>query len=165
MRNDPSAYETFPSFLKQALKTYWDSDKAEKAELIAMLLATTHAWEVAWDEVTDRADGKKVLTGAAGVAAVTVLLRSILGGPIGILLTGVSAASLIALYAKHKEQIWSHADHYKSLVEGYEPRYNEIFATFTEGNVTADQRDLMLDGLLARFVAELQTLPEDAEET
>lgn len=159
MAADLEAYQNYPGFLKSAIKRFWSSDRSSKLDLLALLLATREAWEVAWDGATSPQGGRSLLKGAAGAAAVTVLLRTVLGGPIGLLLTGVSVASLGALYVKHNEKVWMHVELYKKLVDEFRPAYDELQYEFKEGGLRESQRDLMIDGLMSRFMDRLEAIP------
>ena len=55
-------------------------------------------------------------------------VRTFVGGPIGILLTGASIASLVAVYVKNHETIWARVTGYKTLIHEYEKKYDQIFA-------------------------------------
>lgn len=157
-----SPSETYDGFLKTAIKKYWDQG-ADRVNFIALLLASREAWSVAWDGVRSPGSGKKILTGAAGAAAVVVLLRVLLGGPIGLILTGASVASLGALYARNHKRIWAQQDRYKALINQYRIKHQQVRAKYVDGNLDADERDLMIDGLLRRFLEELDVMPEMPE--
>ena len=154
MADAPATYDTFSGFLHTAIQRYWTSSK-NRVNFLALLFATREAWDVAWDRATSPGSGKKLLTGAAGVAVVAVLVRTFLGGPIGLLLTGASAASLVALYVKNHERIWQQVARYKKLVSAYRPKYEECRVDYIEGKIRREQQELMVDGLLGRFLAEL----------
>ena len=100
-----------------------------------------------------------MLKGAAGVAGVTLVLRRVLGGPVGLILTGLSVGSAVALYSKYHERIWTQVERYKSLVDEYRPKYAAIAEDFEASSISAEQRDLMLEGLMARFIQRLEGLP------
>jgi len=161
MPRDPSAYESYQGFLKAAIKAYWHSEGRSKVNFLALLLASREAWEVAWEGATAPGSGKKILAGAAGAAALGVLLRVVLGGPVGLILTGASVASLVALYVRNHERIWKKVAVYKKLIEEQRGHYNEIRGDFLEGNLREGQRDLMIDGLMSRFLAKLDEEPEE----
>lgn len=151
----------FEQFVQNAIGRFWRSDAATRLDLIALLLASREAWKVALDSAS--ANKSSLLKGAAGVAGVTVILRSVLGGPLGLLLAGVSVGSLGALYAKHHERIWTQVERYKALVDEYRPK----FAAVTDeqsGAISDEQRDLMIEGLQARFVRRLEDLPHMADD-
>jgi len=160
------AYKSYDGFLKAAIKTYWERGE-DRANFISLLLASREAWEVAWDEVRQPGTGKKVLTGAAGAAAVLVVVRMLLGGPIGLILGAASLASLGALYARNHQRIWAQQDRYKSIIGQYRIKHQQVRGKFVDGTIDADERDLMVEGLLRRFIEEIEQepeLPEDEDE-
>lgn len=158
-----NAHTSYDGFLKAAIKTYWES-KGDRVNFIALLLASREAWEVAWDEVRTPGAGKKLLTGAAGAAAVVVVLRLLLGGPVGLLLTGASIASLGALYARNHRRIWAQQDRYKAIIGAYRVKHAQVRAKFVEGDIDEDERALMIDGLLRRFLDEINEGPDLGED-
>jgi hypothetical protein len=163
MSKDTEAYESYDGFLRGAIRAYWESSGRSKVNFLSLLLATRSAWQVAWDKVA-ATGGKKILTGAAGAAAIALILRLVVGGPIGLLLTGASIASLVAIYVKNHERIWKRVALYKTLVDDYRPRYDEIVKDYGSGKVREDQRNLMVDGLMARFLIDLDADTEADEE-
>lgn len=156
-------YDTYDGFLKTAIKKYWDQG-ADRVNFIALLLASREAWSVAWEGVRSPGTSKKILTGAAGAAAVVVVLRALLGGPIGLILTGASIASLGALYARNHKRIWAQQERYKTLINQYRIKHQQVRMKFVDGDLDADERDLMVDGLLRRFLEELDVPPPTEEE-
>lgn len=152
------AYESYDGFLKTAIKKYWDQG-SDRVNFVALLLASREAWEVAWDGVRSPGTGKKVLTGALGATAVIFAIRLLLGGPVGLILTGASIASLGALYAKNHRRIWAQQERYKGIIGQYRVRHQQVRAKFVDGALDADERDLMIDGLLRRFLEEIDRKP------
>lgn len=162
-----AAYASYDGFLKSAIKTYWEKD-GDRANFIALLLASREAWEVAWGEVKQPGTGKKLLMGAGGAAAVVVVLRLVLGGPVGLILTGASIASLGALYARNHKRIWAQQERYKQIIGAYRVKHQQVRGKFVDGNLDEDERNLMIDGLLRRFLEEIEEEPdlgEDHDET
>ncbi len=155
MADAPAIHDAFSGFLHAAIQRHWATGR-DRVKFLALLLATREAWDVAWDQATAPGAGAKLLKGAAGVTVVAVLVRAFLGGPIGLLLTGASAASLVALYAKNHERIWQQVARYKRLVSAYRPKYDECRSDYLEGRLRREQMELMVEGLLARFLAELE---------
>lgn len=152
------AHSSYDGFLKTAIETYWSTRK-NQVHFVALLLASREAWEVAWDGVRAPGTGRKVLTGAAGVTAVVVALRLLVGGPIGLVLTGASIASLGAVYARNHRRIWDQQERYKKLLGEYRAKYDRIRADWIEGRIAEDQRDLMIDGLMNRLMDEIDDEP------
>ena len=89
-----------------------------------------------------------------------LILRVVLGGPIGLLLTGASIASLVALYVRNNRQVIAKVGGYREIIADYRPRY-EAVAEEAKDEAT---RHLMIDGLMTRFLNELDAYepPEDA---
>ncbi len=84
-----SIYNDFDSFLKVALREYYDRGWTKrKGNFIALLIASGQtAFALAKDSVVDGSGTKKLAVGAATVIALKVGLRYALGGPLGIVLT------------------------------------------------------------------------------
>jgi hypothetical protein len=157
---DPkSIYASYDGFLKNAIERHW-SERRNRIHFVSLLLASREAWEVAWGGITSPDTPKAVLTGAGGAAAVYVLLRIFVGGPIGVVLTGISVASLVAIYAQNHRRIWSQQERYRKLLGDYRVKYDGIRASYIEGTIPESQRDLMIDGLLVRFLDEIDDEPD-----
>lgn len=158
MTTGKQEYDAYSAFLRAAIQRTWE--RKERVRFLALLLATREAWDVAWTSATTPEAGKKLLAGAAGVAAASVLIRIFLGGPIGLLLTGASAVSLVALYAKNHERIWALRERYEKMVGEYRGKFEQCRARFIDGKASREEMELMIDGLLARFVADIEKEPE-----
>jgi len=146
-------YESYEGFLRAALKEYWDSGRSSRINFLALLLASREAWPVAWEGAAG--SGKKILAGAAGAAALTMVLRVVIGGPIGLILGGATIASLVGLYVKSHKEIWAKQEHFKGILDRYRPKFDEVRGDYLDGKLRTDQRDLMLDGLMTRLLDEL----------
>lgn len=157
-----SAYPTYNDFLRASIQRCWERKSSSRATFLALMLASRHSWSVALGKTVSLESGKKLLTGAAGAAAVAMLLRAFLGGPIGLLLTGASVASLLAVYGKNHKLIGRKVIRYRELIREYRPRYESV-----QNSASAvSEQDLMLDGLMKRFLDELDAdLPEPESET
>lgn len=153
MAHKREAYESYEGFLQAALKEYWDSGRASRVNFLALLLASREAWAVAWEGAAGT--GKKVLAGAAGAAALAVILRVVVGGPIGLILGGATIASLVGLYVKNHREIWAKQEEFKRILDSYRPKWVEIRDDYLDGKLRTDQRDLMMEGLMSRLLDEL----------
>ena len=158
-RDEDASFDSYQDFLRTAVRRYWERKGSSKVTFLALMFATRHAWGVAAQKGLSAETGKKALTGAAGVAAATVLIRIFLGGPLGLLLAGASAVSLIAIYGKNQEAIWKKVLRFRAVIDDYEERYDDL----REREVDEDDRDLMMEGLLGRFLDELDRAPSDEE--
>jgi len=153
-------YDTYEDFLRAAICRYWESSYGSKVNFLALLFACREAWSVAWDKSVTRESGRMVLKGAAGAAAAAVLIRSLVGGPIGLILTGASVASLVAVYVKSHDRVGMQVERYRGLLADYRPEYEVIARDFREGLLRDGQRDLMMEGLVGRFLMDLDRDPE-----
>lgn len=151
----PSAYESYEGFLKLVVKRFWDEQRERRVDALALLLASREAWEVAVDKATSALSLKNLLASAAGATAVTMLLRSVLGGPLGLILTGASVASLATLYAKNQQRVRQRAQAYRRLVTQYRGDFEAVREDYLASRIRRDQRDLMVEGLFARMLAQL----------
>jgi hypothetical protein len=161
MAHQREAYESYEGFLQAALKEYWDSGRASRINFLALLLASREAWSVAWEGAAGT--GKKVLAGAAGAAALAVILRVVVGGPIGLILGGATIASLVGLYVKNHREIWAKQEEFKRILDAHRPKWIEIRDDYLDAKLRTDQRDLMMEGLMSRLLDELDAFePEPA---
>ena len=83
-----------------------------------------------------------------------------LGGPFGIVLTGASIASLGALYARNHRKIWAQKARYESILGQYRIKHQQVRTKYVDGAIDDDERKLMVDGLLRRFLDEIDEPPE-----
>lgn len=157
-------YDDYQGFLRTAIQRQWERPGGSRVTFLALLLATRQAWAVAIDKTFDLDTGRKALTGAAGAAAVAILVRAFLGGPLGLLLTGASAVSLIAVYGKNQKSIWRKVGHIRGVVDDFEERFDQLQAKIESGDFGDEERTLMIDGLLGRFLDELENVPEPEPE-
>jgi hypothetical protein len=74
------------------------------------------------------------------------------GGPLGIILAGATAASLIAYFIRNRGQITEKIGRYRELVATIRLDYEKTQSDFRDGRFDRDQRNLMIDGLMKRFM-------------
>jgi len=158
------AYDTFEGFLKTAIRAYWDAGP-NKANFLALMLACREAWEVAITRTASKDTAKRLLTGAAGAGAIAILVRVFLGGPLGLLLTGATVAALVAVYVRNHRAILDQSSKYRALIEIYKPKYEAVQSDYIGDKLRRDQRDLMMDGLVSRFLEEVDAMTGVEEET
>jgi hypothetical protein len=151
----PPTFDTYDAFLKTAIKEYYDRGwKSRRANFVALLIASGQTMALAKDSLTSGDGVTKAAIGAAGVVALRIGLRYALSGPLGILLTGLTAASLVAFFVKNQREISSKIDRYRQLIGEIRTRFEEIQAGYRANRYDARERNLMVDGLLKRFLAE-----------
>jgi hypothetical protein len=153
------AYVSYDGFLRLAIEKYWHS-KGNRVNFVALLLASREAWGVAAGEIVQPSTGRTLLTGAAATTGVLLLLRAVLGGPVGLLLTGASVASLAALYARNHRLIWAQQERYRALLGQYRIKHMQVRGKLIDGDIDEETRDLMIDGLMNRLLEELDEAPE-----
>ncbi|MBC8131958.1 MAG: hypothetical protein H7X95_03180 [Deltaproteobacteria bacterium] len=152
----PEVFDDYRSFLKAGIREYYDRGwKHRRGNVIALIIASGQAMSMAADSVKDGSGLKKAAMGAAGVVALRVGLRYALSGPLGIVLTGAAAISAVGYLVKNQKEIIAKVGEYKTLVENTRAKFDEIQGGYRGGRYDAAARNLMVDGLLRRFLDEV----------
>lgn len=152
-----SIYRDFDSFLKVAIKEYYDRGWTQrKGNFIALLMASGQtAIGLAKDSVVDGTGTKKVAIGAATVLALRIGLRYALGGPLGLVLTVASGAALVSYFFRNQKDIIRKVGKYRKVIAETQGRYDELQTGWRDGRYDATERNLMIDGLMKRFVSQI----------
>jgi hypothetical protein len=152
-----SIYRDFDSFLKVAIREYYDRGwTARKGNFIALLMASGQtAFALAKDSVVDGTGTKKVAIGAATVLALRIGLRYALGGPLGLVLTVASGAALVSYFFRNQKDIVRRVGKYRKVITETQGRYEELQGGWRDGRYDATERNLMIDGLMKRFVQQI----------
>jgi hypothetical protein len=149
----PEVFDDYKAFLKTAIREYYDRGwKNRRGNVIALLIASGQALSMAADSVKDGSGLKKAAMGAAGVVALRLALRYALSGPLGIVLTGAAAVSAVGYLVKNQKEITGKVGSYRSLVDETRAKFDEIQGGYRAGRYDAAARNLMVDGLLRRFL-------------
>jgi hypothetical protein len=150
-------YREFDDFLKIAIREYYDRGwTARKGNFIALLIASGQtAVGLAKDSVVDGSGTKKVAIGAAAVVALRLGLRYALGGPLGLVLTVAAGASMISYFVRNQRDIIRKVSVYRQTIKDTRQRFDELQAGWRDGRYEQTERNLMIDGLLKRFVQEI----------
>jgi uncharacterized membrane protein (DUF106 family) len=98
---------------------------------------------------------KKLALGAVGVVALRLGLRYALSGPLGIILAGATAASLIAYFVRNRREISEKIGRYRKMVAELRENFEKLQSDRRDARLTRDQLTLMVDGLKQRFLADL----------
>ena len=152
----PEVFDDYDAFLKQAIRDYYDRGwKSRRGIFIALIIASGQVMSMAADSIRDGSGLKKAAFGAAGVVALRLGLRYALSGPLGIILTGAAAVSLVGYLVKNQKQITSKVGTYRTLIADTRARFEEAQGGYRAGRYDAASRNLMVDGLLKRFLEEL----------
>lgn len=152
-----SIYRDFDSFLKVAIREYYDRGwSSRKGNFIALLIASgSTSFGLAKDSVVDGSGTKKVALGAATVLALRVGLRYALGGPLGLVLTVAASASLVSYFFRNQRDIVRRVGRYKEVIKDSHGRYEDLQKGWKDGRYDATERNLMIDGLMKRFVQQI----------
>ena len=149
----PEVFDDYKAFLKTAIREYYDRGwKNRRGHVIALLIASGQALSMAADSVKDGSGLKKAAMGAAGVVALRLALRYALSGPLGIVLTGAAAVSAVGYLVKNQKEITTKVGSYRTLVDETRAKFDEIQGGYRAGRYDAAARNLMVDGLLRRFL-------------
>jgi hypothetical protein len=154
-----AAYDTFDEYLRLALKEYYERGwKSRRANFIAFLWASGQTVAMAKSAVTGEKGLKNMAMGAAGVVALRLALRWALGGPLGILLTAATGASLIAFGIKNQKDISSKMGRMKERIGEEKTKFEEIQSGYRANRYDARERNLMVEGQLKRFLGDIDEI-------
>ena len=154
---DAGIYGEYDAFLKQAIKEYYDRGwQSRKGNFIALLIAAGQkTLSLAKDSVVDGSGTKKVAIGAAAVLALRVGLRYAIGGPLGMVLTVAAGASMISYFIRNQKEIVQKVSVYKTTIADTHKSFDELQSGWRDGKYAADERNLMIDGLMKRFIGQI----------
>lgn len=152
-----SIYKDFDSFLKVGIREYYDRGWSKRrGNFIALLIAsgqTTLA--MAKDSMVDGSGTKRVAIGAAALLALRVGLRYAVGGPLGLVLTVAAGASMVSYFLRNQKDIIRKVGVYKKVIRESEQSYDSIVSGWRDGKYDDAQRNLMIDGLMKRFIEQV----------
>ena len=149
-----AGFDTFDEFVKSSIKEYYDRGwSTRKGNFIALVIASGQVMSMAKDQVTGEGGLRKMAMGAVGVVALRVGLR-LVSGPLGMLLTAASLASLGAFLARNQKEVSAKVPRYRELISTTRAKFEEIQAGYRAGRYDARERNLMVDGLHKRFLGE-----------
>jgi len=98
---------------------------------------------------------RNVAVGAASAVALRFALRWALGGPLGILMTAAMAASLVAFAVKNQKEISQKIGRFRERIGDEKKKFEETQSGYRANRYDARERNLMVDGQLKRFLADL----------
>jgi hypothetical protein len=148
-----AAYDTFDDFLLAAIKDYYERGW-QRPNFLALVIASGQSGNLAKSALGSSNGLKGLAFGTVGVLALRVLLLRVLSGPLGLILTGVSVASLIALFVRHQREIVSKTARFRELIGRTRESFDESQTGYRQNRLDARERNMMVDGLLRRFLRE-----------
>jgi hypothetical protein len=153
--NFPSMYDDFDGFLKHAIKEYYERQgKRQPARFVALLVASGETLSLAWDSLKSGSLPKKLALGTVGLIALRVGLKYALGGPLALVATGLSVAGLARYLYKNQGDVADRTRRYKKLIEDARAAFDGVEGDFASGRFSKQERDMMLEGLMSRLVAD-----------
>ena len=157
-------YETFDAFLQQVLKDSYEHG-AKRAEFVALVIASGELLPMAWGRLR-KSGVRELAMGAAGVVALRVGLKYLLGGPLGMILTGFTAATLVSFFWSNQREVMRRVRPYKKVLRDAQEKFEDIQARYRDGRYDAGERALLVEGLLRRVEGEIEAPlpPEEATE-
>ncbi len=152
-----SIYDDFDSFLKVGIREYYDRGWSKRrGNFIALLIASGQtSLALAKDSVVDGSGTKKVAIGAAALLALRVGLRYALGGPLAMVLTVAAGASMVSYFFRNQKDIIRKVGIYRTLIKDNQERYKDTVLGWRDGKYDETQRNLMIDGLMKRFIEDV----------
>src|SRR5262252_9046642 len=152
----PEVFDDYDAFLKQAIRDYYDRGwKSRRGNFIALVIASGQVTSMAADSIKSGSGLKKAALGAAGVVALRIGLRYALAGPLGVILTGAAAVSLASYLVKNQKEIGTKVQQFRTLIAETRTKFEEAQGGYRAGRYDAASRNLMVDGLLKRFLDEI----------
>jgi hypothetical protein len=155
----PEVFDDYDAFLKQAIRDYYDQGwKSRRGNFIALVIASGQMGSMAADSIRDGSGLKKAALGAAGVVALRLGLRYALSGPLGMILTGAAALSAVSYGVKHQKEITGKVGQYRTMIAATRTKFEETQGGYRAGRYDAASRNLMVDGLLKRFLEDIDAV-------
>ena len=155
-------YESFDGFMQQVIKETYERG-AKRPEFVALVLASGELIPLAWGRVK-KSGVRDLAIGAAGVVALRFGLKWLLGGPLGVILTGFTVATLISFFWSNQKEVLSRRKPYKKLISDTNDKFEDIQARYQDGRYDAGERALLIEGLLRRVLGEVEKPHEDEDE-
>lgn len=152
-----AVYDTFDDFLQAAIKDYYERGW-QRPNFIALLLASGQTGSMAKNALGSVNGLKGLALGTAGALAIRVILTRVLTGPLGLILTGVSVASLVAIFVRHQREIMSKTARFRELIARTKESFEEAQTGYRQNRLDARERNMMVDGLMRRFLRECDEL-------
>jgi hypothetical protein len=155
----PEVYDEYASFIKQAVREYYARGwKSNRGNFIALVIGSGQMISIAADSVRDGSGLKKAAFGAAGVVALRFGLRYFLSGPVGLLVSAAVVGSAVAYLIKNQKEITAKVEPCRTLIAETRTKFDEIQGGYRAGRYDAAGRNLMVEGLLKRFLEQVDAL-------
>ncbi|PRP90266.1 hypothetical protein ENSA5_66100 [Enhygromyxa salina] len=147
-------YESFDAFMQHVIQDVYGRG-AKRPEFVALVLASGELIPMAWGRVK-KAGVRDLALGAAGVVALRFGIRWLLAGPLGVILTGFTIATLISFFWSNQREVMARRKPYKQLISETHEKYEDIQSRYRDGRYDAGERALLVEGLLRRLLTEIE---------
>ncbi len=147
-------YEIFDAFMQQVIKDTYDAG-AKRAVFVALVIASGELLPLAWGRIY-KSGVKEFAMGAAGVVALRVGLKYLLGGPLGMILSGFTVATLISFFWSNQKEVMRRVRPYKKFIHDAKDKFEDIQARYRDGRYDSGERALLVEGLLRRVESEIE---------
>lgn len=155
----PDVYDTYDAFLRQAIREYYERGwKSRRGNFVALVIASGQIIQMATSSIRDGSGIKKAALGAAGVVALRFGLRYFFAGPLGLILSAAMVASAVGYLVKNQKEISDKVGPYRTMVQDTRTKFEEIQGGYRAGRYDAAGRNLMVEGLLKRFLEQVDAL-------
>jgi hypothetical protein len=148
-----AANDSFDDFLQAAIKDY-ASRGWQRPNFVALLIASGQSASLAKNALSTGDGLKTVAIGTISVMAIRVILTRVLAGPLGLILTGVSVVGLVSFFVRHQREIVSKTSRFRELIDRTRTSFDDAQTGYRQNRMDARERNLMIDGLLKRFLRE-----------
>jgi hypothetical protein len=157
----PDVYESFDAFMQQVIQDTY-ARGAKRPEFVALVLASGELLPMAWGRIK-KAGVRDLALGAAGVVALRFGIRWLLAGPLGVILTGFTVATLISFFWSNQRDVMARRKPYRRLISETHEKFEDIQTRYRDGRYDGGERALLVEGLLRRMLADIEK-PIEADE-
>ena len=150
-------FDDFDAFMKQAIRDYYDRSWKSRRGQLHRAGHRVGAGDVDGGRLgqgRQRFQEGGARRGRAWSRCASAS-RYALSGPLGIILTGAAAVALAGYFIKHQKEIRGKVGAYRALIVETRTRFEEAQGGYRAGRYDAASRNLMVDGLLKRFLDEV----------
>ena len=152
-------YPTPELFLQNVIKEFYQKEAHStqgKLNFVILLLASGEMIPTVQSYLSNVSIEKKLLSSAVSVVVLRLLLRRLLGGPLGIVLSAAGIASLTSLAYKNRDTIAARIGDFRKQTELLKLTYEGYLARYQRGEVEEADFELMVEGLKAKFFEALR---------
>ncbi|RMD99087.1 MAG: hypothetical protein D6812_12240 [Deltaproteobacteria bacterium] len=152
------AYPPPDQFLQEVIREYYVKEAHSpkgKLNFLILLFASGEMIPTLQSYLDDVSTEKKLLSSAISIVALRLLLRRLLAGPFGIVISGLGLASLVSLAYRKRETIALTVGEFRNQVELLKLSYESLLNKHRNGELNDHDFELMVEGLKSRFFATL----------